>query len=311
MPAEAVHLSALADTLSDASIAVKRITDGPERLSATRLGAVMVDLPYFDEFALAVLNFLRKRAQKHSPWGDIFHHGTPISVGRRLGERAVALGRSAATKDTGAILQALALGYMCHAAVDTAMHPMVNRLARARQQTHGGAHSRQHQEVEKFQSILFHEQRFGFDFMGSLHLYRYISVEGSLLGRASLLQSAVREVLHAEHQHSPSAEELRRWVRGYRTYTLLLASPLGKTIAPRADKERERAPLFDDLAFPRLFAEAVAQSRRWVAAFTDYLVDGSFDDSARAALAKIIPEGTIDPDPDAASSAAAPSSAAS
>ena len=42
MPAEAVHLSALADTLSDASIAVKRITDGPERLSATRLGAVMV-----------------------------------------------------------------------------------------------------------------------------------------------------------------------------------------------------------------------------------------------------------------------------
>jgi len=265
----------------------------------------MVDLPYFDEFALAVLNFVRKRAQKHSPWGDIFHHGTPISVGRRLGERAITLSRSAATREVGETLHALSIGYMCHAAVDTSMHPMVNRAARARQRTHGGAHSRQHQEVEKFQSILFHEQRNGFDFMGTLKLYRYISVEGRLLGDASPLQDAVREVIAAEYQRAPSAAELRRWVSGYRTYAMLLASPLGKTIAPAADKERERPGLFDGLEFPRRFGEAVAQSRRWVTAFTDYLSDGRFDDSARAALAAIIPEGTIDPDPDAATPVAA------
>jgi hypothetical protein len=297
MPAEAVHLSALHDTLSELPAAARPWVSGEGLLQAARLGAILVDLPYFDRFARAVVNYVLKRPQAASRWGDVFHHGRPIAFLRELGETAVELSRSPLTREAGERLRAVALGYASHAAIDTAMHPMVNGMARARMRTHGGTHGQQHHEVEKFQSILFHEQRLGFDFMGTLRLHRYISVDLREVERPTPLQTALRGVLHRLYGEAPCDEELGRWARGYRQYALLLASPLGKTLAPPAAKERERSGLFDGPGFPRRFARAVAQSRRWVETFAAYLADGRFDDSARAALHREIPEATIDPDP--------------
>lgn len=296
MPAEAIHLSALHDTLTTAPPVARRFLSGVQRERAARLGAILVDLPYFDRFPTAVLNYVLKRPQHHSPWGETFHYRTPIAFGRALGEAAVELQRSELTREAGAELCALTLGYISHAAVDTSMHPMVNGMARRRMQTLGGTLSQQHQEVEKFQSILFHEQRLGLDFMGTRHLYRYVTVDLDPVARPTPVQTALRGVLGRLHGSAPTDEELARWARGYRSYVLLIASPLGKTIAPPTAKERERAELFDRLEFPRRFLAAVAQSRRWVEALAGYLADGRFDDSARAALHREIPEGPIDVD---------------
>lgn len=297
MPAEAVHLSALHDTLTELPASARSWVSGEELEAAARLGAILVDLPYFDRFPTAVLNYVLKRPQRASRWGDVFHHGKPIAFLRELGETAVALCRSELTARHGAILRAIALGYASHAAVDTSMHPMVNGSARARMRTHGGTLGQQHQEVEKFQSILFHQQRLGFDFMGTARLYRYISIDLRPVQRSTPVTTALRSALHRLYGEAPTDDELLRWARGYRSYVLLLSSPFGKTIAPASAKEREKPGLFDGLEFPRRFDRAVAKSRRWVDTFASYLADGRFDDSARAALHREIPEATIDPDP--------------
>ncbi len=297
MPAEAVHLSALQDTLSGASGLAAATVARPELREAARLGAVFVDLPYFESFPRALLNYVLNRPQRPSRWGDIFHQRTPIAVGRALAEAAAALQHSIATRSEGQYLQALALGYFSHAAVDTSAHPQINAMAHERARRLGSTHGQQHQEVEKFQSILLHEQRFGFDFMGTATLREHIWIDMRPLTEPGPIASAVSAALLRCHGEAPGPGPLRSWVSGYRSYVRLLVSPLGKTIAPAAAKQRARPELFDAVDFPARFAAAVAQSRRWVGTLCDYLQDGRFDDSARAEFARAIPEGSIDPDP--------------
>lgn len=279
MPAEAVHVSAL----HDAAVP-------PPRADAAKLGALFVDLPYFDRFPLAVGRYLFKRPPAPSRWGDVTHHRAPIAVARALMEEA----RRADAAARG-WLHSFALGYICHAAVDRSVHPHVNAFAKARAEAQGDTLSRQHQEVEKYQSILFHEQRLGRDFMGTLALRDYCAVDASPLWKSPDVRDAVQRALNRAWGEAPLPADFRDWAGGYAQYLLLIASPLGKTVAPPAAKERVRAELFDGPAFPKQFEAAVAQSNRWMAALGAYFDDGRFDDSAKAQLEAEIPEGTIDP----------------
>lgn len=296
MPAEGIHLLALDDTLLAMPATAAATRSGP-LYAAARLGAIFVDLPYFARFGRAVVNYLLGRQQAPSRWGDIFHHQSPIELGRRLGEASARLLASSATRDAGQLLGALTLGYVSHAAVDTSMHPMVNRLAHERTARLGAGTTpaQQHHEVEKYQSVLFHEERLGFDMMGDARLPGYIHIDFTPLLRPGPLADAVAEALRLTHGTAPTAGDFASWTRGYGHYIRILRSPLGKTIVTAKDKQRERPALYDELDFPARFAEAVSLSRRYVEAMSLYLSDGSFDPSAQAALARIMPEGSIDP----------------
>jgi hypothetical protein len=110
-------------------------------------------------------------------WGDQFHEKAPVGVGVRFLQEAKALREKPSSRAAGDWLLAMSLGYFSHLAVDSAIHPSVNRLARHRAQTVGLTPARQHNEVEKFQSIIYHEERNGFDFMGEPFLAYYIGVK--------------------------------------------------------------------------------------------------------------------------------------
>lgn len=277
MPAEGVHFSALDDSGLASSHA-----------AALRLGAVFVDLPYFEHFPLAVVRYLLGRPPAPSRWGDVTHHRAPIAVGRGLVEEAQRLGG-----EEGAWLRTLALGYICHAAVDRAMHPHVNGLAARRAQRLNDTHARQHIEVEKYQSILFHDARMGFEVMGTRALYTHCIVDAAPLWKPGRVGDAVQRVLLASWGEAPTRATLRGWSRGYAQYVTLIASPLGRRVAPREEKERVRAEVFD--GFADQFSAAVAQSKRWMQALEAYARDATFDASARAELERVMPEGTIDP----------------
>lgn len=294
MPAEAVHLSALEDTLAGATGALHRRTREPALREAARLGAVFVDLPYFAGFSLVVLRYLLKRPQAHSPWGDLYHQRAPMALGRALGEAGVRLARERHSRTEGEALAALALGYYSHAAIDTALHPLVNRLADDRAATLGDAPSRQHHEVEKYQSLLFHHERLGFDFLGTTTLRAHITIDARLLTRgptAALVQGCIMAALG----EAPGIASLASWAGGYRDYALLISSPAGTLIAPPAAQEREREQVYEAVDFPGRYQQALQRSRAWVAALCDYLEDGRFDAGARATLTRLVPEGTLDP----------------
>jgi len=297
MPVEAIHLSGLVDSLASCGAWIRRATSASHH-AAARLGALFVDLPYFDRFSLAVVRYVLRRPQAHSPWGDAFHQKTPIALGRLLGEAGRRLAGQTATREAGETLTALALGYVSHAALDTAMHPHINELARQRATRTGLHPSQEHHEIEKFQSLLFHEQRFGRDLMGTGKLLAYIDADGQFLGDAGPIGDAVQQALTALHGSAPTRAELRRFARGYKTYVALIGNPfVGPRIGPLEVREAARAEVFTEFDFPRRFAEAVTKSRQYLEAFGAYLADGVFDQSAQAALAQLIPEGSIDPNP--------------
>src|SRR5688572_26807297 len=112
MPAEAVHLSALLDSLPGSPAEALLRRHGRE----ARLGAILVDLPYFDRFALGVLRYLLRRPVAGSTWGASFHLRRPVGLGKALLRRAASLRAAAPTREDGDRLLALALGYFSHLA---------------------------------------------------------------------------------------------------------------------------------------------------------------------------------------------------
>ena len=299
MPAESIHLSALADLRASASSRVTRALATPRAELAARVGVMFVDLPYFHRFELGLVRYLLRLPQASSPWGDRFHQRAPIALGVRLAERGARLRSQTMTRDVGDELVALSVGYMSHAAVDTALHPLVNRLAVDRgARLHTRAFLREHQEVEKFQSVLFHEARHGVDYLGTPALAAHIAIDWRLVETPGLASSVIDEAAHATLGIAPRRADFAAWAHGYRFFVKMITGPLGRRAVSREDKARERPGLIEACDYPGRYAAAVARSVTWIDALLGYVDDGIFDDSARSALARTIPEQSLDPAPE-------------
>ena len=289
MPAEAIHLSAFQDSLRRSHAG--RQAASPELFALARLGAVAIDLPYFDKFPISVARYLLRMTTATSAWGNLLHERAPVCVAKQLLVTARDLRAHSRTRDPGERVLAFALGYASHIAVDRSMHPMVNRLARVRAQRLSDHWLRQHTEVEKFQSVLFHEERNGFDFMGRHELAQHIGVEGALLHRDAQLGHAFSSAVSAALGTTPNEQLVRRWARGYAQYTRLVSSPLGKTMVPEHVKREVRAEVYEgELHFAAEYTSAVERSTHAIDLALAYAEHGVSDEAFDAAL----PEGSID-----------------
>jgi hypothetical protein len=293
VPAEAIHLSALEDSL-ERDRALRRAIDhdDAELTQLLRLGAVLVDLAYFDRFALGVARYLLGRPIATSPIGDRLHQHRPVLLGKLLVRHAAVLRTVRSSRRDGQRLLALGLGHLSHVAVDSRLHPLVNQLAGVRAARLGERAARQHNEVEKFHSILFHEERLGFDFMGRSQIADYIHVEASVLHDGGALDLAYRRALALVHDLPLPQRTLRRWTRGYAQYGRLLASRFGGRVMPQAVKEAVRGEVYDRARFVAHYGQAVERSTRYLEAGLG-LASANEDDRFDA----IVPEGSIDDPP--------------
>ncbi|MEZ4401554.1 MAG: zinc dependent phospholipase C family protein [Kofleriaceae bacterium] len=287
MPAEGIHLTALREALAAPGLgpsARRRIVRDED---GARLGALLVDLPYFDRYAGEVARYLLRRPARPSRWGTLLHDGGAVALLTALLDEA----RAQATPLVGAI----ALGLASHLAIDRALHPLINALARAHPH---GDHGSSHREVEKFQSICFHEAYLGRDLMGHPGISRHLAIRlTGELARPALARPLVA-AFHAAFADAPTVVELARFGRGYRTHAWLLGTPAGRRIAPPAAKEAARPRYLHGAwgAFADHLAAAVTASLPIIDAAADVL-DATTGDvaAAHAALARRLPPGTIDP----------------
>lgn len=293
MPAEAIHLTALDDTLVALPASLRTQLVRPDALPAIRLGAMFVDLPYFEAITVTLLSHALGLTPRPQPWGDVFHQRRPIALGVQLGEAGVALQRQG-ERAAGDFLRALALGYMSHAAVDTALHPLVNRLAAERAHALGDHPLRQHREVEKYQSVLFHEERHSCDYLGRAPLRDFIALESAPLWTAGPVADAVQGALRECLGEAPSGDLFRRWGRGYSRFVAVLGGVLGRRAVSAAEKERERPALYRDVDFPGRYSAAVQRSIRWVTLLASYLDHAAGSAAARESLRQQIPEQSLD-----------------
>jgi Zinc dependent phospholipase C len=289
MPVEAIHLSAYDDSLSPIALPDHLLT--PEARELGRLGSVAIDFPYFDRFPVGVARYLLKLPTAVSEWGELLHHGRPAEVARGLLLRARALLARGEAEPAHAMI-AFTLGFVSHLAVDASVHPFVNRQARARAKRLADTPLRQHSEVEKFHSVLFHEERNGFDFMGTSALGDHIRVRGDRLMGDPVLSAAFAEALgEAVGRPPPSRALLGRWVRGYAQYCWLVSTPAGKILMPEAVKREVRDEVYRGAwgSFQEVYTPAVAASRAAMEAAYRFVSPGD-----ELGFFAHVPQGAID-----------------
>ena len=287
MPAEAIHLTALREAMASPALAPSVRRRLVRRDDAARFGALVPDLPYFHRYVVEVLRYVTRLPAAPSPWGAAIHGGGAVSL---LGS-LLAIARRERDDDLGAI----ALGLASHCAIDRALHPLVNALARA--YPAGGSHDASHREVEKFQSICFHERYLGRDTLGTPAITSYLVIQlaARLDDRTSRL---LREAWSAGLGSAPTPRELTGFVRGYAAHARLLGTPLGKRIAPPAAKDAARPRYLHGPwgSFDSLLDTAIRSSIGVLEAAGAVLDASSTElDAARRALAAVLPPGTIDP----------------
>jgi hypothetical protein len=290
VPAEAIHLTALREAMASPALAASVRRRLVRRDDAARLGALVPDLAYFHRYVAEVIRYVAHLPPRPSPWGAAIHDGGAVAL---LGS-LLAIARRERDDEVAAV----ALGLASHCAIDRALHPLINALARANPVA--GGHDAAHREVEKFQSVCFHEQYLGRDAMGTPGITAYLTIHlagglGDRLGR--LLREAWADALGS----APSAGELTGFARGYRAHARLLGTRLGKRIAPPAAKEAARPRYLHGAwgTFEALLEAAIAGSIGVLDAAGAVLDATSADlDAARRALASRLPAGTIDPQGD-------------
>jgi hypothetical protein len=287
MPVEAIHISAYVDSLN-ASRAPASLRRG-ELLALGRLGSLVIDFPYFERFPIGVLRYLLNRPTAQSSWGEQLHMGNPVQA-------AVSLIECARASQSERV-QALALGFVSHLAVDRSLHPLVNRMARERARRLDRDPAREHTEVEKFHSVLFHEERLGFDFMGEPALRAHIEVDADAVYRDADLFIALDAAFNEATGSAPGREVFARWSRGYRQYVWLVSSRVGKRIVPAEVKQRVHGELYRGAwgAFSDAYGVAVGCSRDAIDAALDWLQASDAGASrARGMFSRTLPAGPID-----------------
>jgi hypothetical protein len=165
VPAEGIHLTALREAMAAPALGAAARRRIARHEDAARLGALLVDLPYFDRYLGEVVRYLAGVAARPSPWGARLHEGGAVALMRAL--------LAVARVDPDPRIGAIALGLASHVAIDRALHPLVNALARAHPH---GDHGSSHREVEKFQSICFHEAYLGRDLMGQPGIRHHLTI---------------------------------------------------------------------------------------------------------------------------------------
>jgi hypothetical protein len=287
MPAEAIHLTALREAMASPVLAASVRRRLVRRDDAARFGALVPDLPYFHRYVVEVIRYVARVPAQPSPWGAAIHEGGAVALLSSL------LGIARRERDDD--LAAIALGLASHCAIDRALHPLINALARA--YPVGRNHDASHREVEKFHSICFHEQYLGRDTMGTAAITGYLTIQLAN-GLGERLNRLLREAWSDALGTAPSERQLTGFVRGYRAHARLLGTPLGKRVAPPAAKDEARPRYLRGPwgTFESLLEAAITTSIGVLEAASAVLDASSTDvDAARRALATKLPPGTIDP----------------
>ncbi len=184
-------------TLADG--AARKIDDGAGILNNHddfRLGAVLVDLPYYDKLWLTGLKMLMKQPLSFNPWGTLVHLRSPSGLCLALLDRAKTPGR-----------RAVALGALTHQAVDLVFHPEIAKrvLADADGTTDLDT---VHKHIEDQMDLHCHYHLLSHSGMGTPYCRRSLWLRPSA-GWEDMVRSAFLKI----HGSAPAAGKLRSWLR--------------------------------------------------------------------------------------------------
>ena len=292
MPALLLHLSA-----------VSRLAEGTDRLPPAfaravtkdleyvRFGAALLDLPYCEGPRGAWSPFVP--FTRPPRWAVIFHRRSPVHFGLKLAQ-LVASG-ALVGPEAG---RALVTGYFTHLALDRALHPFVDELARTQSRA-GESPFVARQRIEWMQTLLYLREQHGKDLVGHKALEKTFQVlkhagyprRGVGGGFYELLRLSSMESAH----QAPLKSTVDKWLRGLYWQGRLLSSPLGRLRGrPTPMNPGDQALCASDgQRFIRLISEGLEAARTLLAHVDEYMTRANFGTRARERMLAIFPEGML------------------
>lgn len=265
---------------------------GEEALKRRRdlasLGAVLCDLPRFEGLQKRVLPTLLGQEEPPSRWAGRLHHDRVMAMGMELirprnGDRS--LGPLARL--------AIGIGYMAHAALDSALHPLVNRLASAEP---GSTPGRAHQRVEKYQAILMHARLTGTALQDDGVLWASLDMT-HLADLPRALELAEAASLGARGA-SPTQQEWRAWLSGLAQYAGWARNWLPRAEGGAARPEHALKAWVEEVAYPGLLLQAQARALAWCNRLCSAFEPGDVREPELEALRKMFGEVDLEADTD-------------
>src|SRR5215471_7978148 len=297
MPAPQLHLTfgetlgrerLLAPDLRSACAAEERYT---------RRGAIFHDLAYYGNMAWMAVRYGLRRPAEESYWGAKIHYDRPDEFLAHY----VANARSIDNELTRNERLAIVAGFCSHVALDLAMHPLVNYIARRDQRAEGGAESHHHRLAEKYHAMFYHlATRENVDLIGSSEMHEKTRVTK----QTSLLRLAVEKHLvdfaissyQLMWDESPAREEWQGWVRSFAHFGVLVGGYWARRNSRlmRTDENRHRYFQCEDFDFYDFWEAGRVRGIEIANRAFEYFERGVFDVQARAKfVADVAFDGTL------------------
>jgi hypothetical protein len=285
MPQSFVHLFAIDRIRGDARLH-PLAHEALIRLPALgRFGAMLPDLPYF--------SWIRWRALWHqlgllppgARWADRLHHQRPLAAGLGLlVPRAVSRLGPLARLSIGA-------GYFSHAALDSALHPLVYRLIASEPD---GARRRRglHMLIEKVQARWLIEGWLGYDLADAPALIEIGRLGETVVAERVLLQ--IEASLRQVFGRGPRPAQQLDWIRGLAWYCARVRGRVAEAEGPAADPVALRERYFVACDFAGQVDRALARAVDWINRVATTFEPGDLLPKALDTLKEQFPETDID-----------------
>jgi len=263
MPSATLHLTHVELLSRDPGLAAPLGQALQQELTCARLGAVLVDLPFYTNIVKMMLGYALEMPAENCPFAQQMHRYHPDLFSwhfLREAERGHALSRE----------QRLAImgGFFSHVALDLELHALVNWCARRDLILLGGVESHHHRLAEKYQSLFFHRELQGKDIIGSPRVFTETTriVDHPAFFRLHPEQPVVRwctELLAGFfHESAPSMRQFAHWVRCFRHFGFMVSLPPARGNSERLGNDDNRQRYFEnaDFSFMEHYRRAYGRS---------------------------------------------------
>jgi hypothetical protein len=193
----------------------------------TRLGAIVHDLSYYGNMLAETARYFLRAAPLDAPWGYRMHSVQPA--------RFVASFIAAAGNVQGLTADerlALTGGILSHCALDLALHPLVNYIARRDTDELGGHEAVRHRFAEKYHALFFHKERLGADPIGTPTILEWTDVTKEGTRTQARVEAPIAALIDRAYRvaygGAPSTTTWARWVRSFRQFGKLASGPIAR-----------------------------------------------------------------------------------
>lgn len=283
MPSVLLHLAAVEQLARTPSTLPEEFARAlSEDIEYARLGAVLADLPRFEGLRGGLEVF---RPSSEVPYfSRLLHERGQVAIGLQLSE-LVAAG-ALVGREPGL---ALVAGYFAHLALDEALQPLLEALAR-RSHLPGESAEAAQARIEWLQGIFYLRDAFGDEALRGKALRDRFQVtksggfptRGVGRGIYELLRLCCEEILH----EAPTKAQLDGWARGLYLFSWMLSTPVAhaRMVLPYRALSRRELYSGADVQVPELVAGALARTAEALSQVSAYMHRGSFTQRARARL---------------------------